>query len=98
MTAGKLQVAPKKHRHSTLLLFLNPPNIYPSMHKVGETFIISKRQTSSMRTLSAVIVKEEGMYVASCPEVGTVSQGRTVKSALKNLKEATSLYLEESSA
>jgi len=58
-------------------------------------FIISKNCKGSMRTLSAVIMKEEGMYVARCPEVGTVSQGRTVKTALKNLKEATELYLEE---
>ena len=30
-----------------------------------------------------------------CPEVGTVSQGRTVEEAVANLKEATELYLEE---
>jgi len=35
------------------------------------------------------------MYVAECPEVGTVSQGETVEDALANLKEATELYLEE---
>ena len=35
------------------------------------------------------------MYVASCPEVGTASQGRTIEEALANLKEATELYLEE---
>ena len=65
------------------------------MTKHDDIFIISKNGKGSMRTLSAVIVKEEGMYVAHCPEVGTVSQGRTVKTALKNLKEATELYLEE---
>lgn len=65
------------------------------MVKQDDIFIISKNVKSSMRTLSAVIMKEEGMYVARCPEVGTVSQGRTVKSALKNLREATELYLEE---
>jgi len=27
--------------------------------------------------------------------VGTVSQGKTIEEALKNLKEATELYLEE---
>ncbi len=48
-----------------------------------------------METFSAVIHKEEDMYVASCPEIGTVSQGYTVEEALKNLKEATELYLEE---
>ncbi|MCK5660635.1 MAG: type II toxin-antitoxin system HicB family antitoxin [Methanosarcinales archaeon] len=35
------------------------------------------------------------MYVAECPEVGTVSQGNTIEEAVENLKEATELYLEE---
>lgn len=35
------------------------------------------------------------LFVARCPQVGTVSQGKTEKEALKNLKEATELYLEE---
>ncbi len=48
-----------------------------------------------MRTFSAVIHKEEDMYVVKCPEVGTVSQGKTIEEALKNIKEATELYLEE---
>jgi predicted RNase H-like HicB family nuclease len=42
----------------------------------------------------AVIHKEEGSHVAACPQVGTVSQGRTIEEALANLKEATELYLE----
>jgi len=33
--------------------------------------------------------------VAECPEVGTVSQGKTIEDAIANLKEATELYLEE---
>ncbi len=45
--------------------------------------------------LSAIIYKEEDMYVAECPEVGTVSQGESIEEALENLKEATELYLEE---
>lgn len=48
-----------------------------------------------VRTLSAIIHKEDNMYVAKCPEVGTVSQGKTIEEALANLKEATELYLEE---
>jgi predicted RNase H-like HicB family nuclease len=44
---------------------------------------------------TAVIHKEEDMFVAECPEVGTVSQGDTIEEALANLKEATELYLEE---
>lgn len=44
---------------------------------------------------TAVIHKEEDMFVADCPEVGTVSQGKTIEEAVTNLKEATELYLEE---
>ena len=49
----------------------------------------------AVRTLTAVIHKEEDLYVAECPEVGTVSQGYTIEEAIANLKEATELYLEE---
>jgi predicted RNase H-like HicB family nuclease len=47
------------------------------------------------QTLTAVLHKEEDLYVAECPEVGTVSQGPSVEEAIANLKEATELYLEE---
>lgn len=49
----------------------------------------------SERTFTAVIHTEEDLFVAYCPEVGTVSQGCTVEEAVANLKEATELYLEE---
>ena len=49
----------------------------------------------TLRTFSAVLHKEDDLYVADCPEVGTVSQGKTVEEAIANLKEATELYLEE---
>ncbi len=48
-----------------------------------------------MQTFTAVIHKEEDMYVAECPEVGTVSQGASIEAAITNLKEATELYLDE---
>lgn len=47
------------------------------------------------RVFTAIIHKEEDLYVAECPEVGTASQGASVEEALKNLQEATELYLEE---
>ena len=47
------------------------------------------------QTLTAILHKEEDLYVAECPEIGTVSQGYTVEEAISNLKEATELYLEE---
>ncbi len=48
-----------------------------------------------MVQLNAILTKEEDMYIAKCPEVGTISQGHTIEEALENLKEATELYLEE---
>lgn len=47
------------------------------------------------KLFTAVVHKEENLYVAECHEVGTVSQGTTVEEAVKNLQEATELYLEE---
>ena len=49
----------------------------------------------AVQTFTAVIHKEDDLYVADCPEVGTVSQGHTVEEAIANLKEATELYLED---
>jgi predicted RNase H-like HicB family nuclease len=49
----------------------------------------------TVKTFTAIIHKENDLYVAECPEVGTVSQGGTVEDAIANLKEATELYLEE---
>lgn len=43
---------------------------------------------------TALIHKEDDMYIAECVEVGTVSQGKTIDEAVANLKEATKLYLE----
>lgn len=47
------------------------------------------------RTLTAVVHKEGNLFVADCPEVGTVSQGTTIEEAVRHLQEATELYLEE---
>lgn len=45
--------------------------------------------------LTAVIRKGEKQFVALCPEIDVVSQGRTIDTALKNLQEAAELYVEE---
>ncbi len=44
---------------------------------------------------TAIVHREEDMFVAECPEVGTVSQDYGIEKAIENLKEATELYLEE---
>jgi predicted RNase H-like HicB family nuclease len=48
-----------------------------------------------MNIFTAIVHKEENLYVANCPEVGTASQGESIEEAVKNLQEATELYLEE---
>lgn len=47
------------------------------------------------KELSAILTKEDKWIVAYNPETGVASQGKTRKSALKNLKEAVELFLEE---
>lgn len=49
----------------------------------------------STRIFTAIIHREEDLYVAECPEVGTVSQGYSLEESVNSLREATELYLEE---
>ena len=44
--------------------------------------------------LTAVIWREKEGYVSKCPELGVASVGDSVEEAMKNLKEAVELYLE----
>ena len=50
-----------------------------------------------MQTLTAIVYPTpDGKWlVASNPETGTTTQGKTLEAALANLKEATELYLSE---
>ncbi|MCA2640183.1 MAG: type II toxin-antitoxin system HicB family antitoxin [Microcystis sp.] len=47
------------------------------------------------RIFTVILYKEDNMFIAECPEVGTVDQGETIEQAIAGLKEATRLYLEE---
>ena len=49
-----------------------------------------------MRTynMTAVIWKEANAYVSKCPETGVASCGDSPEEAVRNLKEAVELYLE----
>lgn len=44
---------------------------------------------------TTIITKEDKWYVAHCLELGVTSQGKTIESAQKNIKEAVELYLED---
>jgi predicted RNase H-like HicB family nuclease len=47
------------------------------------------------RSFAVIVYKEDDMYIAECPEIGTVDQGETIEQAIAGLREATRLYLEE---
>jgi predicted RNase H-like HicB family nuclease len=46
---------------------------------------------------TAVIEREDNMYVALCPELDIASQGETVEDARMNLKESIELFFETTS-
>ncbi len=46
---------------------------------------------------TAVIEREENMYVVLCPELDIASQGKTVEEARENLQEAIELFFEVAS-
>ena len=45
--------------------------------------------------LTAVIEREDDWFVATCPELGVVSQGRTIEEAERMIKEAVEILLED---
>jgi predicted RNase H-like HicB family nuclease len=48
-----------------------------------------------MQMTAVITSAEEGGFVALNPETGTTTQGETIEEAIANLREATSLFLEE---
>ena len=46
---------------------------------------------------TAVIEREDDWFVATCPEVDVVSQGKTIEAARSNLLEAVELFFEAAS-
>jgi predicted RNase H-like HicB family nuclease len=53
---------------------------------------------SAKKTLPAVVWKEKSLFVAKFVGLELASQGKTKKEALRNLKEALDLYLEDGGA
>ena len=45
-------------------------------------------------TLTAILTREDGGFVALCPELDVASQGVTVEEAKANLREAVELFFE----
>lgn len=53
--------------------------------------------TGIVRQLTAIIEREDDMYVALCPELDVASQGDTIAEARDNLIEALELFVEVAS-
>lgn len=51
----------------------------------------------NVKQFTAIIEKEDDLYVALCPELDIASQGNTVEDARNNLKEALELFFETAS-
>ena len=49
------------------------------------------------KQLTAIIHKEDDIYVSLCPELDIVSQGENIEEAKDNLKEAVELFFEYAS-
>ncbi len=64
--------------------------------KIGWTY--KDGEVIELPSLTAVIQKEGGWYVSTCPELGVASQGKTRKEAYAMLAEAVELWLEAASA
>lgn len=53
--------------------------------------------SSKSLQLTAIIEKDDDWYVATCPEVDVVSQGKTIEDARSNLLEAVEGFFEVAS-
>jgi len=49
------------------------------------------------KRLTAIIQREDDVFVALCPELDIASQGDTIESARENLREALELFFESAS-
>jgi predicted RNase H-like HicB family nuclease len=53
---------------------------------------------AGVSSYTAIIEREDDVFVALCPELDIASQGRTVEEATDNLKEAVELFLDSADA
>lgn len=49
------------------------------------------------KTFTALIQREDDMFVAWCPDLDIASQGPTIEDAKRNLREAIELFFEHAS-
>jgi len=74
---------------------LLPPHRTPtSRTKTPRVRAARAGSPSQADTIHAVVTRSDGAYVASCHEIGVVTQGRTLDETLANLREAVALHVD----
>jgi predicted RNase H-like HicB family nuclease len=69
---------------------------YPEfIDRIRESVKNLGKPTMKIRNFTVIVYREDDVYIAECPEVGTVDQGETIEQAIAGLTAATKLYLEE---
>jgi predicted RNase H-like HicB family nuclease len=69
---------------------------YPEfIDRIRESAKNPGKPTMKSRSFTVVVYREDDVYIAECPEIGTVDQGETIEQAIAGLTAATKLYLEE---
>lgn len=58
------------------------------------SIITSERSDIMSIRYNVIVQKEENWYVAKCLDNNVASQGKTIEEAMKNLKEAIELYVQ----
>ena len=56
---------------------------------------ITMRTNKRKRNSNYVVVKENGVFVARCPDLGLACRGATEQEAIASLEEALALYFED---
>ena len=65
----------------------------PAVHETALPYY-SGQPVLMKDTIHAVVLRDQGLYVGECLEVGVVTQGRTLDEIVSNLEEAVCLHLE----
>ncbi len=72
--------------------------IASSIQAVKRTRSTKANGSVALPPLSALIEKDGGWFVSTCPELGVSSQGRTRPEAYRMLREAVELWLESATS
>jgi predicted RNase H-like HicB family nuclease len=58
---------------------------------------VIQRGVMKTHSFTAILYKEEDVYIAECPEVGTVDQGETIEQAVTTFQDAYESAISNSS-